>query len=55
MPFGALKGTAMADVPDADLKRIWEKYRDQYFKSETKGTMTEVMGYIARKGPENLK
>ena len=55
MPFGPNRGTAMANVPDSDLKRIWEKYRIQYFQGKTHGSMTQVMTYIADYGPEHLK
>jgi hypothetical protein len=55
MPIGEHQGKPMANVPDSDLIRIWEKYSAMLGKSITSGALFNVLEYIKDFGPENLK
>lgn len=55
MPFGAHKGVAMANVPDAYLKWLWERHKSGFTSGQTFGNLKAVMEYIKDYGPEHLK
>lgn len=55
MPFGPHKGTKMANVPDRDLKNLWERYKVDFNNGRTYGAMSAVLQYIKEYGPEHLK
>lgn len=55
MPFGPHKGTMMANVPDRDLKNLWDSHKVDFNNGRTYGSMSAVMQYIKEYGPEHLK